>query len=313
MSFSATSLLAMELEEFEQRNQLPDRHNTVTNIGTTSSSLPPSPPPPPDSPTDRNEPLSYFSSFLDDEDDEDTNGFHEFTSGAISEGEPLVSFSTFSSFSTTSPLASLRRHDNDQSDYDEQSKFDERSLLDYESDSDAHEFSKDDEDYPQFHGATGYGHAYNKHHEPSTTSGLVSSKTPTHDPGVGPIPNLNPAEQYLASLVVQRNLPKEMYKEFSKDDEDYPQFHGATGYGHAYNKHHEPSTTSGLVSSKTPTHDPGVGPIPNLNPAEQYLASLVVQRNLPKEMYKELWDWWFFTHHMPNIHLTRKSLHSIQS
>jgi hypothetical protein len=239
MSFSATSLLAMELEEFEQRNQLPDRHNTVTNIGTTSSSLPPSPPPPPDSPTDRNEPLSYFSSFLDDEDDEDTNGFHEFTSGAISEGEPLVSFSTFSSFSTTSPLASLRRHDNDQSDYDEQSKFDERSLLDYESDSDAHEFSK--------------------------------------------------------------------------DDEDYPQFHGATGYGHAYNKHHEPSTTSGLVSSKTPTHDPGVGPIPNLNPAEQYLASLVVQRNLPKEMYKELWDWWFFTHHMPNIHLTRKSLHSIQS
>jgi hypothetical protein len=38
MPFSAMSLLAMELEEFEQCNQ-PDRHNTVTNVGTMSPLL----------------------------------------------------------------------------------------------------------------------------------------------------------------------------------------------------------------------------------------------------------------------------------
>ena len=105
----------------------------------------------------------------------------------------------------------MPRHQNDESDYDEPPNYVEHSLL-YESDSDAHEFS-DDEDYPQF-AATGDGHAYNQHHYPSTaTLGPFSSEIPTHDLGVGPITNLHPAEQYLASLVVQRNLPKDMYKE----------------------------------------------------------------------------------------------------
>jgi hypothetical protein len=103
MPFSVMSLLAMELEEFEQLNQ-PDRHNTVTNVGTTSSP-PLSPPPPPESPISisgygRNKPLPFLSSLLDDE---DTNGFHEFTLGVISD-EPLVSFATLP-FSTTPPLA----------------------------------------------------------------------------------------------------------------------------------------------------------------------------------------------------------------
>jgi hypothetical protein len=172
-----TSLLAMELNDFEQCYK-PDRHNTVsTNLGTTSSPPPSPPPPPPDSPCDPNEPPSFFSSLLDDkdaEDDKDTDGVHEFTSGTFSD-EPLVSFVTLLSFSRASPLASVPRHQNDEPDYDEPPDYDECSLLyesdsdesdSDESDSDAHEFSYD-EDYPQF-AATGDGHAYSQHHDPST-------------------------------------------------------------------------------------------------------------------------------------------------